>query len=334
MRRHLFLAPLFAAVCAARLALTPSADGCAPVMFKGQQVAIASESALIIYDEKTQTEHFIRRGTFETKAPYFGFLVPTPTQPELAEAPDDLFSTMEDWTKPEVITKTVKRPRNWLAGVKVTRQMVAGNAPMADEAVQVVGVQQVGDYKATILKASDASKLREWLNEHNYDAPPSLDKWLGHYVKAGWYLTAFQMSKPDPNKPSNLKSKAVRMSFKTDRPFYPYMEPESQREPGAFKPSRLLRVFYVGTQRVAGQIDHPSTPWQANAVWSNTIGDDQRDKLLEKLKGQSLATPQKMWLTVFEDHASPRPGVADLFFAPSANQSTIARPPIIQYNYV
>ena len=76
---------LLPSLVAGLLALSPpSADACAPVMFRGERVAIASESALIIYDDKTQTEHFIRRGTFETKVPYFGFLVPTPSQPTVA----------------------------------------------------------------------------------------------------------------------------------------------------------------------------------------------------------------------------------------------------------
>src|SRR5215213_1435495 len=109
MKRLLF-APLLLAC------LVPLSSACAPVMFQGERVAIASETALIVYDHKTKTEHFIRRGTFDTKVPYFGFLVPTPTKPEMAEVPDDLFRTLGDWTKPKVITQTVKRPRqrDWL----------------------------------------------------------------------------------------------------------------------------------------------------------------------------------------------------------------------------
>src|SRR5437870_2238256 len=75
---------------------------CAPVSSKGTHVAVATESALIIWDEKQKTQHFIRRAAFDTKVPYFAFLMPTPTKPDPAEAPDELFSLMENWTKPEV----------------------------------------------------------------------------------------------------------------------------------------------------------------------------------------------------------------------------------------
>src|SRR3954466_2696232 len=104
MKRLLLAPPLLA--CLAGLAAA-----CAPVMFRGEKVAIASESALIIYDEATKTEHFIRKGAFETKVPYFGFLVPTPSVPTIAEVPDDVFDLLADWTKPKVITETVKKKR-------------------------------------------------------------------------------------------------------------------------------------------------------------------------------------------------------------------------------
>ena len=80
---------------------------CATVGKRGTHVAIASETALVIWDEETRTQHFIRRAWFATKTPYFGFLVPTPTRPTLAEAPDELFMRLLRWTKPRVRTKYI-----------------------------------------------------------------------------------------------------------------------------------------------------------------------------------------------------------------------------------
>lgn len=53
---------------------------CAPAPRPGQFVRIAEESAIVIWDETTRTQHFIRRATFDTDAPDFGFLVPTPNR--------------------------------------------------------------------------------------------------------------------------------------------------------------------------------------------------------------------------------------------------------------
>src|ERR1700736_289419 len=82
------------------------AQGCAAVWReKDESPRIADESAIIVLDAANKKQHFIRRASFETKVPYFGFLVPTPTKPELAETPDEAFTKVEDWTKPEVVVK-------------------------------------------------------------------------------------------------------------------------------------------------------------------------------------------------------------------------------------
>jgi hypothetical protein len=72
------------------------AVGCAAAPPFGATVRIADESAIIIWDASSKTEHFIRRATFSSSAHDFGFLVPTPTKPELAEAEDDAFKAQGD----------------------------------------------------------------------------------------------------------------------------------------------------------------------------------------------------------------------------------------------
>jgi hypothetical protein len=327
---------LLAGLCAglAGLSLLGPARACAPVMGRGHHVAIASESALIIWDEKTKTEHFIRRGTFHTRLPYFGFLVPSPSQPALAEAPDDLFTQFEDWTKPEVIVQTIRRPRN--SAMKFSRSLAPGEAAPLPTApnVQVLDMQQVAGYDAVVLKANDAKKLKEWLEEHGYVTRPDLEKWLEPYIKAGWIITAFQIGKEGDQPGTGKSTQSVRMTFQTDRPFYPYAEPADQRAPGAFRPGRMLRVFFLGNARVEGKLDDPKTPWPGKAAWSNTLAADRRKQVIDKLKIDDESLPQKTRLTVFDDQSSPRPGVADLFFSVSSDQSTLARPPIIQTNYI
>src|SRR5262249_59090346 len=104
MRAFMVVVPM---VCLVASILTVPVRACATAWPRGERVRIPTESALIIWDEKSKTQHLIRRASFETRLPYFGFLVPTPTKPVLAEVPDDLFRQLEDWTKPETKTKTV-----------------------------------------------------------------------------------------------------------------------------------------------------------------------------------------------------------------------------------
>src|SRR2546421_555269 len=78
-------------------------EGCKTVSRDGAYVEIAEESAIIIWDEANKTEHFIRWLSFAAQTPDFGFLVPTPTVPILAEASVTAFDFMNELIKPEVV---------------------------------------------------------------------------------------------------------------------------------------------------------------------------------------------------------------------------------------
>ena len=82
--------------------------GCASIGPRNTPVGIATESAIIIWDEENKVQHFIRRASFRTAADHFGFLVPTPTRPELKEAEDAAFDVLSEITRPRVEQR--KRP--------------------------------------------------------------------------------------------------------------------------------------------------------------------------------------------------------------------------------
>src|SRR4051812_24538493 len=85
-------------------------DACGVAPPRNTPVAIADESAIIIWDSTSQREHFIRRASFKTSAEDFGFLVPTPTQPELSEVDDEAFTTLAKITEPRVETRQASSP--------------------------------------------------------------------------------------------------------------------------------------------------------------------------------------------------------------------------------
>src|SRR4051812_8458581 len=81
----------------------PDAEGCASVGRPMDSIRIAEESALIVWDPVKKIEHFIRRAAFDTKSADFGFLVPTPSQPILAEVSDRIFREMDTWILPKIV---------------------------------------------------------------------------------------------------------------------------------------------------------------------------------------------------------------------------------------
>src|SRR6185295_9313390 len=134
---------LLASFAAIGLALpwTPEAEGCASAFGIGRRVAIANESAIIIWDDESKTEHFIRRASFTTDAKDFGFLVPTPTQPELGDASDQAFQRLE---------QTLSLTR------KVFGAKGGGGGGAAPGRVEVLEERRVAGQDVAVLKANDA----------------------------------------------------------------------------------------------------------------------------------------------------------------------------------
>src|SRR5688500_14730084 len=105
----------FPAVAVVALALVTSprwGSACAVAPPDNHPVAIADESAIIVWDAATKTQHFIRRASFNTEAPDFGFLVPTPSRPALAEADDKAFEQLALITAPRVIQQAAPAPES------------------------------------------------------------------------------------------------------------------------------------------------------------------------------------------------------------------------------
>jgi hypothetical protein len=358
------------AVAAGTLAAIPdTVTGCAAIPGLGQRVDTADEGALIVWDEKNKTEHFVRRASFRSTGYDFGFLVPTPNRPDLDIANDDLFSELASITVPkvehrEVVEEVVKEFPLGCQGKTETFSFVGAsireNKSAAKGGVEVLEQKRVGDYDAAVLvfrKDGDdapekgAAELEKWLITHGYAAPPALKLWLAKYVQDGWCLTAFKIAAPtvkgdnarrdEPGARHDLRAKPIRMSFKADRPFYPYREPET--EPGATpaNESRLLRVFFAAMTRYAGKLGDGSKPWPGQTVWSGPVEAAKWSNIFQKASlvepekkdgkpGLAMPTPTAgFWLTEFEDHSSPRPGTDEVYFEPSADTSPVERPTII-----
>lgn len=335
----------------ALLVAAPSAY-CCGMVFRGgggnsvaPVVAVASETAVITYDPETKTEHFVRRGTFAGTSADFGFLVPTPSVPELSEADERLFRDLELRTAPRHVyeTKVITEygfgpggcamlPGQEARGTFANVGSAVEAMPMAPAArVDVLKEQKVGAYDAAVLKANDAEKLNKWLTDHGYATRPELDAWLKWYTDNKWIITAFKIAGSNPQ---SITSTTVRMSFKTEKPFYPYREPADSRGPSA-APNRLLRVYFLGDKQYAGTVGK-DTPWPGTAVWADKnpipaawVAGHFKLKELEK-----VAFEKTDWtLTEFEDRSSPRPGTDELYFSPAADQSPKERPPIVHTTY-
>ncbi len=326
------------------LAGAESACACATAAPPGRSVAVAQESAVVVWDPKTKTEHFIRRSVFSTQAPHFGFLVPSPSRPALHEESDGVLDRLEQIILPDLRTEAT-----W-DGVDATPFMLlvfargsrSASGPADAPSVRVLEQTRVGPFEAAVLQADDAGALSAWLREHGYDERASLRDWLEPYVAQKWFVTAFRIADPDHDAgdaggpgaeaaaerapevtpPRALGGGTVRMTFTTERPFFPYREPRDQREGATttMAPSRALRVFFVGPSRAEATIGDGATPFPGKVSWAGPL-----DLATAALP---VTAPPGAWLTAFEDDASPRPGVDELWLAPSKEVGLVRPAPV------
>lgn len=247
-------------------------------------VPIRGEEALLVWDEDHHVEHFIRRALFAGAPADFGFLVPTPSRPELAEVPasvfDRLFSIYE-----------MKHDRTGWNGTSKSA------IPAAAAPVEVVAVQRVAGMDATILHASDAGALEAWLAAHHYPEGPALKTWLEPYVKRGWFVTAFKLAGG-----ARSDSGAVRMSFPTSTPMYPYSEPVGDHA------RRPFRVSVVAKKRVLAK--RGEKEWLGPS-YAAPLSEDAARALLDGVTPREAQTSG--WVTTFDEPGSVR-GEEDLTF--------------------
>lgn len=320
--------PIAASVLAAMLR-SSAADACAPAPPLGETVRITDEAALLVWDPKTKTEHFIRSASFSTTSNDFGFLVPTPSKPELSEVDGDMIPELMRHTQPKYESRTegVRLEPGCTAMLFLSRSAPDEATATAPPPVRVLDEKRVAGYDAVVLEADSATALSEWLKKHGYAEGPTLTEWLRPYVAQKWKITAFKIAADGPARA--ISTSAVRMTFTTERPFYPYREPADQRETVPAKlqdapAGRTLRVFFIGPGRFEGAIGDEGLPWPGKARWSNAY-----ERTTIPRRPWPFALPENAWLTDFVDASSPRPGTDDLFFSPAKDRSPVVPPPIV-----
>ncbi len=317
---------------------------CAGAPPEGESILVKHESALIVWDEGSHVEHFVRTAAFGGSARSFGFLVPSPARPTLAEADEEVLLDLYRVTSPEsVVVKDVEVDPtlsffSFYFGVP--------DLPLTRSGVDVVEETHVAGLDATILAANDASALSDWLRGRGFEQREALKRWLAIYVAKGWYVTAFRYERPgerilDANGEAktydmeddtgNLKSvfasRAVRITFPTNEPVYPYLEPDDVPD----VPHRILDLFVIANQRMDGVlIDSGARPWNADVVYADEMwrgdassGYDSMGSLgyREKI---GVGLPSHPRITRYVDHATKR-AASDLVFRPSSAGSV--RPP-------
>jgi hypothetical protein len=269
----------------------PLAEACC-ISYADAAMTLADERAIIVWDQEAKVQHFIRSARFEGEAKDFGFILPTPTQPTAIEvANEEVFGLLE-----------------------AARPSTMGCGPKSDAAaggLEVLEQKMVGDFQVTVLKAKEGKSVADWLAKNGHKMRPAMEPWLDHYAERGWILTAFKYDGPKSKEPTN----AVRVSFKSEFPHYPYKMPTDTWSSPSHH--RQLDLFVVSQTAMKGFYNN-AKPWETAANWSNKLNEYNRTRLAEFLgtKGKPLNLPLDLTVTRFVNVPEATGYEYDLIFEP------------------
>ncbi len=202
---------------------TTDASACGVAYPQGSFARFSSERSLIVWDEGHKTEHFVRALSLRGDPSSFGVFVPTPSLPALAKEDDAIINRVAELVVPP-------------APPAVAR--AGGGAPAGTAAVPPVKVlqrTQLGDFEAVTLSATDANALGDWLGKNGFVDKPALRQWEKGYLDKKWLITAVRCTAKGAGD-RTLEVPTMRLSFKIDKPFFPYTEvPADAADEAAFR---------------------------------------------------------------------------------------------------
>jgi hypothetical protein len=214
------------------------AEACLAAVASGDKVDIAQEQALLVWDPAQHTEHFVRMLKFDSHASNLGFVVPVPEVPEVAEADAKAFTQLHELAFPVSTSSIVFEggmawPWIRFEGSRAFFVQLNGLKSASADGLGVVQVErtlQVAGFEVSVLASNSADALGQWLQQNGYEQPHGFEKWADHYVQQKWHFAAFKMIRTaNGDHPDVLQTRAIRLSFHADKPYFPYLEPRPVR---------------------------------------------------------------------------------------------------------
>ncbi|HSO37139.1 MAG TPA: DUF2330 domain-containing protein [Labilithrix sp.] len=289
--------------------------------FAGRDVHVpylATEQVLLIWDKDTEIEDFVREARFEQASMAFGFVVPTPSLPEVFKVDDKPFDALR-----ATYPYRPPPPRAVLGAGAGGRGAAGAEAPAG---VVVVSDQRIGSFRAFVLSASDPKGLDQWLDTNGFQATEDTRPWITHYVALKFFFVALRYEPPSGSKDPGMKSETVRIRFKTPQPYYPFQEPIHKGASAPALKSRLLSVWLVTQDpmnAVAARDVKEAAPASGRGPWerpwgSGTTYTPVRTEVASRLGSLASLLPERTVVQAFQDRRVSRDGSGDVLFVSKA----------------
>ncbi len=186
------------------------AAACGGFFCRNTPVVQSGEDIVYALDEATGTVEVHVQIEYSGAAEDFAWIVPIPEIPTLFLSTSALFDRLAISTPPVFVTTRVEEndcAENGGSGGWSSGGSGAGGAGGAGgsgtwgwtppDPVVVLAESTVGPYETVTLQAQDSGALLNWLQNHDYDLPQSLDPVLAPYVADASYFVALRLRNED-----------------------------------------------------------------------------------------------------------------------------------------
>jgi hypothetical protein len=204
------------------LAPRPADPACCYFSAMGQDVNQPAQKAFITWDAEESLVSWTVQPKFEGNALDFGMVIPTPSQPKLAEMPRDFFKELAVFTILKPMDLDKYKMRSFALSAKAGGAKGVETEEKAKVRILESGVVGSLDYK--IIAAEKAEDLFTWLKENKYNFAGDTAS-LDHYTQKGWFFTVMKID------PKQMKKNAdgsyagevtpTRFQFSSKVPIYP-----------------------------------------------------------------------------------------------------------------
>lgn len=305
---------------------------------------IQSERVILKWDPATKIEEFTREVEFRSNNNRFGFIVPTPTQATAQDVSGNPIEHLETHLAKERATTIRSANRPWsLSPLHNTRHSKPSNVwdedfskPLASadggsslSPRDILQIQTLAEFTVFTVHTENKLGFQNWLSQNGFGNDPLLQDWYEPYIDRGYYFSVF-VYRPSGQ---SFRTKWVKLSFKSDAPYYPYKEP-NRKLSYERDPNRLLRLYLISDRayrptsdsiQITDREDSESLHHMRTPSYSQKISkvpffrpySDEKQKWIREasIPYSAPASKEKHWLTVFSDWGDYRPA-EDLTFGP------------------
>lgn len=170
------------------------------------------QKAVIFFEDGMET--LIISTSFKGDTEDFGWVVPTPSRPEVEKSSKEIFTALKELTE---IQEDYPRAAGF--GLDLMSEKGANSVYVLEE-------KKIEYYDIAVLAANDKDALVDWLNKNDYHFPKQYSYILDSYIQNKWFFTAVKITKDVATK--NLQQDMwsgslipLQFKFLTNRPVYP-----------------------------------------------------------------------------------------------------------------